>query len=164
MDENQVESMMESEIHAALRDAVLTEIKAAPEVWQRMSQEQQDGVIGRVDRQMHNLIAKCIKLLIGHEFPVVSGTLDQVVVKDQLKAVVIIPKASPDRFDLIDSVGREIRITVADSQAFSATAGEVKSEPDQPDLPGAIGIEHHPDSGDAGRGSVIDLRPKEPEE
>ena len=129
-----VRVMLTECMFAEMRDAALEEIKAAPEVWQKMGQEQQERMIDRVERRMMSVLSRALDVLIGHEFPVVVGHVEQVTVKDQLKAVVIVSRQSADRYAIIDAVGSEVRMAVADARDFASEPGNVESDPDQRDI------------------------------
>lgn len=146
LDEN--ERMAAGIVHADLRDAVLTELKAAGESWQQMSEFKQEEVIFRIDNRMRALVRKVIRAIVSHDFPLVSGTLDQITVKDEIKVVVKIPKGSADRFDLFDSVSSVIGLIMADPGDFAAVEGRVRSDPDQPDLPLNTAGDGDPDPSD----------------
>ena len=132
--ETDVRVMLTECMFAEMRDAALEEIKAAPEVWQKMGQGEQERMIDRVERRMMSVLSRALDVLIGHEFPVVVGHVEQVTVKDQLKAVVIVSRQSADRYAIIDAVGSEVRMAVADARDFASEPGKVESDPDQRDI------------------------------
>ena len=121
---------------AELRDCVLTEIKEAGESWQQMSQQRQDEVIFRVDRQVRNIVGRAARTYAAHGFPVVAGELESVTIKGgAAKATVKITQVSSGVLDLADSTDEQVLIVIADERVFSAQDGRVKSEADQPELP-----------------------------
>ena len=127
--------MLAETMHAELRDAVLTEIKAAGRSWQEMPEGEQALIIERIDQRVESVLARAVATLVAHEFAVVEGMLEQVTVKDDLKAVIKVARNAPDRFDLIDTVGARVRVVVADHREFMGAPGEVQPDADQPDLP-----------------------------
>ena len=134
-------AMLAAYLHGELRDGMIEEIKAAPEVWQKLPQTMQDRVIDRIDRRVFSMLSHALDVLIAHEIPVVRGRLEQVTVKDGIKAVVTLSRTSPDRYAIIDAVGAEVRLAVADGRVFTGEPGKVTSDPDQRDLEGIERVE-----------------------
>ena len=133
--ETEVRAMLVECLHGEIRDAILDEIKCAPDVWQKLPQAGQEQVIERVDRRVMGVLSMACDVLIGHEVPVARGHLEQVTVKDGIKAVVTLSRTSPDRYAIIDAVGAEVRVAVADPRVFTGTPGTVTSDPDQREIP-----------------------------
>ena len=136
-DEAETRATLVQCLHGEIRDAILDEIKAAPDVWQKLPQAGQEQVIERVDLRVMGVLSQALDVLIGHEVPVARGHLEQVTVKDGIKAVVTISRTSPDRYALIDAVGAEVRVAVADARVFAGEPGLVTSDPDQLEIPDA---------------------------
>lgn len=135
--ETEVRALLAECLHGEIRDAILEEIMAAPDVWQKLPQAGQEQVIERVDRRVLGMLSMALDVLIGHEVPVARGHLEQVTVKDGIKAVVTLSRTSPDRYAIIDAVGAEVRVAVADSRVFAGEPGKVTSDPDQQEIPDA---------------------------
>ena len=55
--------------------------------------------------------------------------------KDGIKAVLTLAKNSPDRHAIIDAVGYDVRLAIADPAMFAAVPGKVTSDPDQQEIP-----------------------------
>ena len=49
MTEKETRAMLVECLHGEMRDAILDEIKAAPDVWQKLAQAKQEEVIDRVE-------------------------------------------------------------------------------------------------------------------
>jgi len=116
-----------------LMSLVIEELKAAPDVWQRLAEHKQDAVIGRVHQRVGEAVRQAVELIAANGRTAIPATLEQVTVKDAIKGVVTVSKADPSRYDLTDAVGRAVMIVVADPTEFSGGAGDVKAEPDQRD-------------------------------
>ena len=110
--------LMAEEMHATLRDMVISEIKAASAPWQMMAQQQQDELIARVDKGASALIQRAVNTLVANQFPVICGTLESVTVKDEMKAVLKINRHDPGAHEVIDSVGSRVRLVVVDTEQF----------------------------------------------
>lgn len=126
-----------------LMQLVLGEIRAAPDVWPKLSQYKQDEVIDRVQRRCADAVRQCVQLIACKGRTAIPGALDSVTVKDGLKAVIKFSQADPNRHELIDATGRSVIVIVADAAEFSGGTDEVKSQPDQPDLPIDDVVEAH---------------------
>lgn len=142
------EEMLAETIHGEMRDAILTEIKAAGRSWQEMPQHEQERVIYRIDKRVESILAGVVRTLVGHDFPEVEGALEQITVKDGLKLVVKVSATAHDRFEVVDAVGSHVRVVVADHRVFTGKPGQVTSDSDQRDLPLAqAGEGEEPDAG-----------------
>lgn len=110
---------------------VIDELKAAPDVWQRMSESKQDDVIARVQQRVGEAVRQAIELIATNGRTAIPATLEQVTVKDSIKGVVTVAKNESSRHDLTDAVGRAVILVVADLEEFSGGADDVKADPDQ---------------------------------
>lgn len=124
---------------------VIEELKAAPDVWQKLSEHKQGAVIGRVHQRVLEAVRQAVELIATNGRAAIPATLEQVTVKDGIKGVVTVSRTDPSRHDLADAVGRAVMIVVADPAEFAGGAGDVKPDPDQPPLNGF------------GAGEVIDV-------
>lgn len=131
----QTEQMTADMIHANIRDLVLSEIKAAPTHWSTMPQQMQEEMIDRIDQNVSNVIKNAVNAMVAHQFPLVTGELDSVTVKDEIKAVVKISKHSEGLHDVIDAVGASIRMIVVDTDDFETGEGKIEADLNQRPLP-----------------------------
>lgn len=122
-------------MHASIRDVVIGEIKAAGTPWQIMPQQTQDELIERVDKQVSWIIGRAVNTLVSHQFPIISGTLESVTVKDEIKAILKFQRFDSGAHDIMDSVGSKVRLVVVDLDQFEQEQGSESSDLDQPDLP-----------------------------
>lgn len=118
-----------------LMSLVIEELKAAPDVWQKLSEHKQDAVIGRVHQRVLDAVRQAVELIATNCHTAIPATLEHVTVKDAVKAVITVSRTDPGRHDLADAVGRAVMIVVADPTEFAGGAGDVKPDKDQPDLP-----------------------------
>ncbi len=116
-------------------------LKGIPKAWKQLTEEQQDNVLAEFDRYVIDGIRDIVVEIAGHTFPKVIGQLDQVVVKDGVKAVVKMGKSIEHLHELIDAEGTAIILMLADASDF--TKGErPRGESAQQDL----GLEQRIDS------------------
>lgn len=114
--------------------ATIDELKAAPNVWQKMSQKQQQEVIERVTNRVQHNISQAVSIMASEARPVIRAKLAQVTVKDELKAVVLVSKHHPHRHEFIDSSSQEILVVLLNTEQFFGGVGELQADPDQPEL------------------------------
>lgn len=117
-----------------LMQLVIGELRAMPDVWQKLSEARQGDVIERVEKQCRDAVRQCIQIIATRGHTAIPGTLDSATVKDGIKAVVKIALTDPHRHDLIDATGRSVIVIVADAAEFSGGSGEVKPDPQQPEF------------------------------
>jgi len=110
------------------------EMKAMPDVWQKLSEAQQEEVLSRTRMFAEDWTIQMVEVTVADERPQLHAILDQVVVKDGIKAVLTMPKQSEDRHELMDAQGKDVLIVIIDSKAYTGGTGKVKAEKDQKDL------------------------------
>lgn len=115
--------------------ATLDELKAAPTVWQKMSEAQQQEVIDRVTNRVTHNIEQAVMMIAADARPSIRAKLAAVTIKDDLKATVLLSRHHPDRHEFIDSAGQEILIVLLNAEQFSGGKSDIKPDPDQPQLP-----------------------------
>lgn len=113
--------------------ALVDELKAAPNVWPKLSQQQQDEVIFRFERRVGAAIREAVRMIASDNRPSIEATLEQITAKDGIKAVITLSKNHSQRHDLLDAVGQAVLIVVADAEPYSG-GDRPKPEPDQRQL------------------------------
>lgn len=124
-----------------LMKLVVDELKAAPVVWQQMSEDQQDDAISRIRTRCAAAITSAVSIISTRGFEAVSATVDSVTFKDGVKAVLKLPFASQGAHQLADSEGGIVQVVFASIDEFCSLATAPKPGPDQADLAG-IGEEY----------------------
>jgi|GEM_PF-2341971 len=118
-------------MHGDLMKIVLDELKAAPDVWQKLSEVEQDDVIERVKSRTGEVIQDCVQLIATRGFTRIAAKVDSVMVKDGIKAVLTLSQFAPARHELVDAQGQTAYIVLADTDAFAGGVEAHKAEPDQ---------------------------------
>lgn len=130
-----------------LLTALVDELKAAPDVWQKLNQHKQDAIIDRFHRRIGEAIKEAVRMIASDNRPTIRAKLEQLVSKDGIKAVLTIAQTDPQRHDLLDAVGQRVLLLVADADQYGGGERPVPDK-DQPDLPiadaGAAGAEPAP--------------------
>lgn len=117
-------------MHGDLINALLDELKAAHDVWPKLSQVQQDQIIFRFEKRVGEAIRDAVRMIASDGRPCVSATLEQITAKDGIKAVLTLPKTHSRRHDLLDAVGQTVLIVVADAESYLG-GDKPEGEPDQ---------------------------------
>lgn len=113
---------------------VVDELKAARDVWQRLSQDEQDEAIERLKRRLTETVRECVRIISSGDRPTIPAQVVQVVFKDGIKATLALSKGNSRRHDLADSVGAQVLVVVPDHVDYEGGTDQVKSEPDQRNL------------------------------
>ena len=111
---------------------VIDEIRAAPDVWAKLGEESQDQVIQRVQARSALIIRQAVHLIASEGREVISGDLEQITAKDEIKAVLKLARHDPKRHALLDAVGRRVLIVVVESEQYM---GGTMPAPDSNQLP-----------------------------
>jgi hypothetical protein len=109
---------------------VIDELKAAPDVWQKLPEDTQYRMIERVRTRVTNAIHQAVRIIASDAREVITADLEQITAKDGIKAVLVLGKHDPNRHALLDSVGKPVLIVVASADPY--LGGDVpKPEPAQ---------------------------------
>lgn len=130
-DTQERESIAASTMLGDLMSLVIDELKAAPDVWQKLGEVEQDDVIDRVKRRCGSAIEDCVQLIATQGFTRIRAKVDSIAVKDGIKAVLTLSQHDVARHELIDSQGTTVYIVLADPDAFAGGSEVIKAEPDQ---------------------------------
>lgn len=117
-----------------VRDAILDQIRNLQSPWQKAPEAVQEAIIESISKTAEHLVRECVKLVASAGRKVITGNLDQIVVKDGIKAVVKLSKSDPYRHELMDSQGQAVLIVVADPEEFTGSKDDAKADLDQPNL------------------------------
>lgn len=117
-----------------LMHSMLDEVKAIPDVWQKLPQYKQDQVLARIEGRSRTILGRVVEIIAADARPSIPANVESVTVKDGIKAVLAVSRSSPQRHDLVDAQGSAVMIVIADAEPY--TGGEKpKSERDQGTLP-----------------------------
>ncbi|AXF04769.1 hypothetical protein [Paraburkholderia hospita] len=122
-----------------LLGALTRELKVMPDIWPKLSEQEQNEIIERLRMRVADNVRQAVKLIASEKRVTVVADLKKIVFGEKVEAVLAISDRDPARLDLADARGQMCLIVVADSQAHMGGLDDVKGEPDQPDLPGVDG-------------------------
>ncbi len=125
--------------------ALVQEIKLLPDVWVKISKSKQDDVIDRLRSRVETNIKMAVHLLAAEGRTVVAGDLDQITIKDGVKAVVKFSSVAANLHELYEASGMAVLVVVANPKENLVGMDEVRGESDQRGID--LGHEYDP-SGD----------------
>lgn len=117
-----------------IRDFMLDRIKTQKKPWVAMTEDEQRDEIYAAKTAADRLVREVVHIISAQGRKVITGVLDQVTVKKEVKAVVTFPKTDQARHELIDSQGSHVLIVVAGTEEFSGEKAPAKPDPNQGDL------------------------------
>lgn len=117
--------------------AMLEEVKQAPDVWDRLGPREQELVIERIEKKAKHIIGEVVDEIACEDRVAIHAVLESMAAKDDIKGVLKISKTDPQRHELLDQVGKEVLIIVADAKQYhGGTLPTFDERPDpQAELP-----------------------------
>jgi ribosome modulation factor len=114
-----------------LLSAVVQEIKMLPDVWAKIAKAKQDDVIDRLRNRVETNVKMAVHLISAEGRTVVAGDLDQITIKDGVKAVVKFGSSAPNLHELYEASGKAVLVVVANPAQHTGGMDEIKGESDQ---------------------------------
>jgi hypothetical protein len=130
-----------------LLQALVQEINLLPDVWPKLSEDRQNDVIDRLRSRVDANVKMAVHLIASEGRTVVQGDIDQITIKDGVKAVVKFGP-SPNLHELYEAAGQSVLVVVANPAQHTGGMDDVRGESDQRGLD--LGGEYDPDSDGAG--------------
>lgn len=142
-----------------LLQALVIELKLLPEPWPKLSKAKQDDIIDRLRDRVESNIKMAVHILAAEGRTVVAGDLDQITIKDGVKAVVKFGASAENLHELYKVAGKSVLVVAANAADHTGGMNEVCGEEDQRGL--NLGHEYHENDGGgmddaANDGDVID--------
>lgn len=128
-------SLAKETLTGDLRDIMLRRIKALSKPWNRMSEAEQRAVISGVEFDVRGAVRRVLEVFAADGRTTIAATLEQVVFKDGIKAVLTASAFDPNRHDLADATGKKVLVVVADVDAYDGEREPAEPDPDQGELP-----------------------------
>jgi len=153
-DAKTIMSMTADTVGKDLLSALVTEIKLLPDVWAKTSQAKQDDVIDRLRRRVEDNVKMAVHLIASEGRVVVAGDLDQITIKDGVKAVVKFSSAAPNLQELYEASGKAVIVVVANPAQYTGGIDKVRGEADQRAMD--LGHEYDPNGDGKGMGGGDD--------
>ncbi|RQZ18112.1 DNA translocase FtsK [Burkholderia sp. Bp9031] len=153
-DAKNVLNMTAGTIGRDLLSALVLELKMLPDVWVKLSEKKQNDVIDRLRKRVDTSVKMAVHLIASDGRIVVQGDLDQITIKDGVKAVVKFGAHATNLHELYDASGKTVLVVVANPGEHTEGMDEVRGESDQRGL--NLGGEYTADDGDGMNGLPTD--------
>ena len=138
-----------------LLKALLDELKLMPDVWQKLTQGKQNDIIARLRARVESNVKMAVHLLAAEGRIVVVGDLEQITIKDGVKAVVKFTPSAPNLHNLYDAANKAVLVVVASADDLTGGMGVVQGEADQRVMD--LGHEYDPNGDGKGmNGEIVD--------
>lgn len=125
-----VKDIAAEEMGKKLLESMIGVVQSIKRPWDEMTQSEQDDAIGKMRFAVKVATTQAVRLIGSNGATHVVGTLDQITIKDGVKAVVQIGKNAENLSELFEAQGGEVMI-VCSRQDYLDGINEVKGEPDQ---------------------------------
>ncbi|WP_175785519.1 cell division protein FtsK [Burkholderia ambifaria] len=155
MTDKNVLQMTADTIGKDLLSALVTELKLLPDVWVKLSEKKQNDIIDRLHKRVDHNVKMATHLIASNGRTVVAGDLEQITIKDGVKAVVKFSGAAPNLHELYDASGKAVLVVVANPDEHTGGMDEVRGESDQRGLD--LGREYTDDDGDGMGDGIVDV-------
>jgi len=135
--EETVSSVAKETMVGDLRDVCLQIIrnpKLTGKAWNDMNEAQQRDVAQQITSRVSDAVVKSVQIIAANGQRQIIGVLEQVVVKDGIKAVIKCSQHDELRHELMDAAGDAVSIVITGAEAFIGGGEKVKIDKDQPDL------------------------------
>ena len=123
-----------------LRDFILDRLRheQAKKPWNERSEGEQRETIREVERAMRYAAKQAVEIIAARGMKTIRATLEQVTVKEGIKATLMLSKFDAQRHSLIDATGAAVMVVVADVEDFVGEKAPAEIKPDAPELALAV--------------------------
>lgn len=149
-------NMTADSIGKDLLGALLAEIKLLPDPWQK----KQDDVIDRLRSRVQTNVSMAVHMLAAEGRTCVAGDLDQITIKDGVKAVVKFSAGAANLHELFEVAGKAVLVVVANAADHTGGMDDIKGESDQRAMD--LGHEYRDNDGGGMDGTNDDVIDGEP--
>lgn len=128
--------MAVSNLGQSLMQLVLQEVRALPDVWQKLPEYRQNEVIERIRMNVETGVFKAVSLIASQGCQKVVGELEKVTLADKRQAVITLMHNNEYNalHELYESTKQVVMIVLASPDQFTGGMDDVRGDPDQPDL------------------------------
>lgn len=103
--------------------------------WAVTPQQQQQEMLDRMQRQVDEAVRIAVSRIAVHGFTHITASIEQLTIKDEAKAVLLLSRGTEALHELADRVGSRAVIVFADHKEFTEGMDSIKAQADQPNLP-----------------------------
>lgn len=123
------------QMHGQMMTFIADRFRNQVKVYKDMSEGEQGDLLKAIDYEVGDVITQAIRLIAQDGRPTIVALVEQITIKDGIKAVLTLEKSNPLRHELADSAGREVLVVVAPLPAQYAGGERPKADPAEPGLP-----------------------------
>jgi glutamate 5-kinase len=117
--------------------------------WHERSEAEQRDTVHQVESACREMARKAVEIIAAGGLRTIKATIEQVTVKDGIKATLTMSKFDENRHNLIDATGSTVLIVVADPEDFTGERAPVEIKPDNPGLPLDVHVVHSTEEAEA---------------
>lgn len=127
-----------------LRDFILDRLKheQSKRPWHERNEADQRDTVHAVESAVRAAARQAVEIIAAGGLKTIKATIEQVTVKDGIKATLTMSKFDEHRHNLIDATGTTVLIVVADPEDFTGEREPVEITPDQPELMAEVAVVH----------------------
>lgn len=108
--------------------------RAAAKPWSAMPEHDQQLAITRMRDRVKQLVGQTMRVLFAGDYPAVPATLDRVGVSGSIKLSMSVAKGAENRHELMDRVGQNVVILMADAEAYLEEIEGIRAQSKQADF------------------------------
>jgi hypothetical protein len=119
-----------------LRDFILDRLRheQSKRPWHERGEADQRDTVHQVESAVRSAVRQAVEIIAAGGLKTIKASIEQVTVKDGIKAVLTMSKFDEHRHNLIDATGQTVLIVVADPEDFSGERAPVEIKPDQSEM------------------------------
>jgi uncharacterized protein YbjQ (UPF0145 family) len=128
-------------VGAALLQAFVLEAKRLPDIWDKLSEAQQNEVLDRMRDCIADQVREAVYQLASQGRATVIGELEQITIKNGAKAVVKMARSNESLADFYEAQGQCVFVSLNNASEHLSGMDTIKGEADQRAL--TLGHEYH---------------------
>lgn len=132
--ERDVREVASEDMAKTLLESLILLIRIQKKPWEKLTKIEQDDVIDALRKSVRTATDAAVRLIASNSSTTVVGELEQVTIKDGVKAQVVVSKNAENLAELFDAVGSEVLIVCASNAVYDKGLDEVQGEDDQRSL------------------------------
>ena len=138
----------------SLLESLILLIRTQKKPWDKLTKIEQDEVIDALRKSVRTATDSAVRLIASNSSTTVVGDLEQVTIKDGVKAQVVVSKNAENLAELFDAVGKEVLIVCASNAVYDKGLNDVQGEDDQRSFD--LGAEYTDQDGDGMENHTVD--------
>ena len=129
--ERDVREIASEDMAKSLLESLILLIRTQKKPWEKLTKAEQDEVIDALRKSVRLATDSAVRLIASNSSTTVVGDLEQVTIKDGVKAQVVVAKNAENLAELFDAVGKEVLIVCASNAVYDKDLDKVEGEADQ---------------------------------